>query len=78
MNTPISQRSEEIVKKYNIKVIPFRLLDFGAEFQSYHPSTLRWVMMDNFFQVRQSLDSTCSSKSFTFVGTLFAQIEQYE
>ena len=51
MNLPISERNHEIVKKYSIRVIPFSLSDFSAEFQAYHPSTLRWVMMDKFFEV---------------------------
>ena len=54
MNMPISERNKEIVTKYNIRVIPFQLSDFSSEFQNYHPSTLRWVMMDNFFEVRIS------------------------
>ena len=53
MNLPISARNQEIVSKYSIQVIPFRLGDFNEQFRAYHPSTLRWLMMDDFFEVSE-------------------------
>ena len=50
-NSPVSDLNLEIASKYNINLIPFSLSEFPVAHQAYHPSTLRWTMIYNFFQV---------------------------
>ncbi len=49
VNTPVPQRHNEIAMKYNIELIPFELSSVDERFQKYHPSTLRWIFIYNYF-----------------------------
>jgi len=56
MNMPVSDRNNEIVKKYNVRVIPFLTSAFDSKYRSYHPSTLRWILMSDFFKAAENSD----------------------
>lgn len=54
VNTPMPQKTFEISTKFHIRMIEYNLRDteFSSTesyFQSYHPSTLRWRLIFNFF-----------------------------
>lgn len=47
INSPISQRNRDIFLKYSIIAIEYSSEKIDI-FQSYHPSTLRWILMYNY------------------------------
>lgn len=51
MNTPFLDLNKEIAMKYDITLIPFSVADFPSTYHGYHPSTLRWSLIYDFFQV---------------------------
>ena len=52
MNTPFTDISVEISRKYSVRLLPFSLTDLPSPYASYHASTLRWSFLYDFFQVR--------------------------
>lgn len=55
INTPVPVRSREIAKRYDVLLIEFTTSEFalkaGKNFLTeYHPSSLRWGMIFNFFE----------------------------
>lgn len=54
INTPVPQRSREIAKKFDVILIEFATAAFALDTKDsflidYHPSSLRWKMIYNFF-----------------------------
>jgi len=48
INTPIPQQHTEIASKYRITLKAFDLQSFAPTVQAFHPSTLRWGMMQKY------------------------------
>jgi len=57
INAPVPERHREIAGKYNIQLIDFDLSSLDESIRKYHPSTLRWPLIYNFFK-----DSAIQSK----------------
>ena len=55
INTPVQQRSIDIAKKYDVELIEFNLRNLSIlgennkYFENYHPSSLRWGFILNYF-----------------------------
>lgn len=49
MNQPLHDRHIEISKTFDIELIPFDLKEMDSSYQNYHPSTLRWILIYNYF-----------------------------
>jgi hypothetical protein len=55
INTPVPERSRDIANRYNILLIEFTTSAFSLSsnesfLTDYHPSSLRWKMIHNFFE----------------------------
>lgn len=56
VNDPVPQLLQEIATTYDIKLIPFTLSSLTPSFlQKYHPSSLRWLLIHNYLEVRVML-----------------------
>lgn len=55
INTPISSKSREILTKYKIEYVEYSLLQTIEEkYRSYHPSSLRWILLQQYFQSKKA------------------------
>ncbi len=50
INTPIPEISKKIIEKYRVTAIPFAMSDLPAYMASFHPSTYRWYLIQQFLQ----------------------------
>jgi hypothetical protein len=49
MNAPVSPKSLEIAQRYSVIIKPFALQDLDHKIHPFHPSTLRWSLIYEFF-----------------------------
>eukprot|EP00981_Chlorochromonas_danica_P004010 scaffold760_cov178-Ochromonas_danica.AAC.12 len=55
VNNPVPAKSLEIMLAHNVKVMKFSVEDLPASMQTYHPSTLRWILFQNYFESNEKI-----------------------
>lgn len=51
VSTPVPDISKKILQKYQVIVMPFAISDLPTTMATFHPSTYRWYLIHQFFQV---------------------------